>query len=293
MSNPNDLATEFERHRPYMRAIALRMLGSADDADDAVQEAWLRLDRTGADDIGDVRAWLTTVTSRVCLDLLRTRRTRAELPTEIDLDEILIDAEASPENDAVLAESIGVALHVVMDQLNPAERVAFVLHDVFGFSFRQIGDVLDRSTDAAKMLASRARRRVRLVAPQTPGRDDRALLDSFLAAARSGDLDRLIAMLAPDIELRAVTPEAITVVRGADAVAARASFGARQGAKQPPTFYPITVQGAAAVLIVIDDRPTSVLAIRGAAGRIAHITTINDPAKLAQLVPSWVTSRRS
>src|ERR1700754_3852220 len=138
------------------------MLGSADDADDALQEAWLRLNRTGGDGIEDLRAWLTTVTSRVCLDMLRTRRTRREVPVEIDLDELAGEAVETPEDEVLLAESVGIALHVVMDSLTPAERVAFVLHDVFDLPFNRIADVLGRSTDAVKMLASRARRRVRL-----------------------------------------------------------------------------------------------------------------------------------
>ena len=182
VSGTTDLVAAFERERSYLRTVALRMVGSDDDADDAVQEAWLRLNRTGGEGIEDLRAWLTTVTSRVCLDMLRTRRTRREMEVEIDLDDLLLSASwtgakhrgPTPEDEVLLAESVGVALHIVMERLTPAERVAFVLHDIFDLPFGQIADVLGRSTGAVKMLASRARRRVRVVprAPDAGGADD-------------------------------------------------------------------------------------------------------------------------
>jgi RNA polymerase sigma-70 factor (ECF subfamily) len=173
-SDATDLATAFERQRPYLRTVALRTLGSADDADDALQEAGLRLSRTGGAGIEDLRAWLTTVTSRVCLDMLRTRRVRGEMPVEIGLDDLLASASLTdgesrtptPKDEVLLAESVGLALHIVMDKLTPAERVAFVLHDIFDLPFGQVADVLGRSTDAVKMLASRARRRVHVVSPK-------------------------------------------------------------------------------------------------------------------------------
>ena len=265
VSDTNDLAARFERERPYLRTVALRMLGSADDADDAIQEAWLRLSRAGDDGIADLRAWLTTVTSRVCLDMLRTRRTRRELPVEIDLDGLLgRDAGAdpagrppTPEDEILLAESVGLALHVVMDNLTPAERVAFVLHDIFGLSFHQIADVLGRSSNAVKMLASRARRRVRLVPPDVPLSDggDRAVMDAFFAAAGSGDLSALLALLAPDAELRAFTSQGVTRIQGAAKVAAQARGGASRGAVLRPVMRPVTVRGATGVLIVRHGRP--------------------------------------
>jgi RNA polymerase sigma factor (sigma-70 family) len=278
MSNTSDLAAGFERQRPYLRTVALRMLGSRNDADDAIQEAWLRLSRAGGDGIEDLRAWLTTVTSRVCLDMLRTRRTRREVPVEIDLDDLLGGSHRTdhagraptPEDEVLLAESIGLALHVVMDSLTPAERVAFVLHDIFDLPFGQVADVLGRSTDAVKMLASRARRRVRLV-------------DAFFAAAGSGDLSALLALLAPDAELRASTPEGITLVQGAAKIAARAKAGASRGA----VLRPVTARGAAGVLIVLDGRPVSVMTFTVQDGLITEMRSVADPNRLAQIVPSW------
>jgi RNA polymerase sigma-70 factor (ECF subfamily) len=293
MSNTSDLAAGFERQRPYLRTVALRMLGSRNDADDAIQEAWLRLSRAGGDGIEDLRAWLTTVTSRVCLDMLRTRRTRREVPVEIDLDDLLGGSHRTdhagraptPEDEVLLAESIGLALHVVMDSLTPAERVAFVLHDIFDLPFGQVADVLGRSTDAVKMLASRARRRVRLVPPEVDRNDarDRAVVDAFFAAAGSGDLSALLALLAPDAELRASTPEGITLVQGAAKIAARAKAGASRGA----VLRPVTARGAAGVLIVLDGRPVSVMTFTVQDGLITEMRSVTDPNRLAQIVPSW------
>jgi len=297
VSDTTGLAAGFERQRPYLRTIALRMLGSDDDADDAIQEAWLRLSRTGGDGIADLRAWLTTVTSRVCLDMLRTRRTRREVPVEIDLDELLggsgrTDPAArapTPEHEVLLAESVGLALHVVMDSLTPAERVAFVLHDIFDLPFGQVGDVLGRSTNAAKMLASRARRRVRLVPPDARGKEasDRAVVDAFFAAAGSGDLSALVALLAPDAELHAFTPQGMRLVQGAATIAAQAKTGASRGAALKPELRPLTARGAAGVLIVVDGRPVSVMTFTVRDGLITEMRSVADPARLAQLVPSW------
>ena len=297
VTDTTDLAAAFERQRPYLRTVALRMLGSGDDADDAVQEAWLRLNRGGGEGIEDLRAWLTTVTSRVCLDMLRTRRTRREVPVEIDLDDLLggparpdaADREPTPEDELLLAESVGLALHVVMDSLTPAERVAFVLHDIFDLPFSQVAEVLGRSTDAVKMLASRARRRVRLVAPEVhrDDADDRAVVDAFFAAAGSGDLSALLALLAPDAELRAFTPQGVTVVQGAAKIAANAKGGASRGAVLRPVLRPVTARGASGVLIVIDGRPASVMTFTVREGLIAEIRSVADPDRLAQIVPSW------
>jgi RNA polymerase sigma-70 factor (ECF subfamily) len=297
VSDTADLAAGFERHRPYLRTVALRMLGSGDDADDAIQEAWLRLSRAGDEGIADLRAWLTTVTSRVCLDMLRTRRTRREVPVEIDLDDLLggsartdpTGRAPTPEDEVLLAESVGLALHVVMDSLTPAERVAFVLHDIFDLPFGQIAEVLGRSTNAVKMLASRARHRVRLVPPDVPREDahDRAVIEAFLAAAGSGDLSALLALLAPDAELRAFTPQGVTLVQGAAKIASQAKAGASRGAVLQPVVRPVTAHGVPGVLIVLDGRPVSVMTFRVHEGLITEMRSVDDPDRLAQIVPSW------
>ncbi len=297
VSDSTDLAAAFVRHRPYLRTVALRMLGSEEDADDAIQETWLRLSRAGGDGIADLRAWLTTVTSRVCLDMLRTRRTRREVPVEIDLDDLLggsaradlVGQTLTPEDEVLLAESVGLALHVVMDGLTPAERVAFVLHDIFDLSFGQIAEVLGRSTSAVKMLASRARRRVRLVPPDLPRENaqDRAVVDAFLAAAGSGDLSTLLALLAPDAQLRAFSPQGVRLVQGAAKIAAQAKAGASRGAALRPVMRPVTARGETGVLIVVDGRPVSVMTFTVQDGLITAMRSVADPARLAQIVPSW------
>ncbi|HEX5191722.1 MAG TPA: sigma-70 family RNA polymerase sigma factor [Solirubrobacteraceae bacterium] len=296
MSDTTDLAAAFERERRYLRSVALRMLGSGEDADDAVQEAWLRLNRTGGTEIADLRAWLTTVTSRVCLDMLRTRRSRHEVPVEIDLDELLVgasrvmpdDAARTPEDELLLAESVGLALSVVMDRLTPAERVAFVLHDIFELPFAQVAGALGRSPDAAKMLASRARRRVRVVPERVRAGDagDRAVVDAFFAAAGSGDLTGLMALLAPDAELHAFTPDGVSVVKGAESIAAQA-HAARAGKAAGAVLRPITVRGAAGVLIVVGERPVMVMAFTIRDDLVTEVRTITDPDRLGQIVPSW------
>lgn len=297
VNNSTDLAAGFERQRPYLRRVALRMLGSGDDADDAIQEAWLRLVRAGGDDIDDLRAWLTTVTSRVCLDMLRTRRTRREVPVEIDLEDLLgasagadrAGRTPTPEDEVLLAESVGLALHVVMDSLTPAERVAFVLHDIFDLPFDQIAGVLGRSTNAVKMLASRARRRVRVVAPGAHREDaqDRAVVDAFFAAAGSGDLSALLALLAPEAQWRAFTTDGVSLVPGAAKIAAQARAGARRGGLLQPALRPVTASGAPGVLLVVDGRPISLMTFTLRERLITEIRSFADPERLAQIVPSW------
>lgn len=297
MSDTTDLAARFERQRPYLRAVALRMLGSGDDADDAIQETWLRLSRAGGDGIEDFRAWLTTVTSRVCLDMLRSRRTRREVPVEIDLDDLLggrartdpAGHAPTPEDEVLLAESVGLALHVVMDSLTPAERVAFVLHDIFDLPFGQIEDVLGRSTDAVKMLASRARRRVRLVSPEARRQDaeDRAVVEAFFAAAGSGDFSALLALLAPDAELHVFTAQGVTLVQGAAKIAAQAKVRASQGAVLRRVMRPVTARGATGVLLVVDGQPVSVMTFTVQEGLITEMRSVIAPNRLAQIVPSW------
>ena len=289
MTEEEQLAAEFETHRPYLHAIAFRVLGSHADADDAVQEAWLRLARTGGGGIEDLRGWLTTVTGRICLDALRRRGVRGEEPLELSVGmlprEAAADSRTDPEQEALLADSVGLALYVVMDALTPAERVSFVLHDVFEIPFDAIAAILGRSTAATKMLASRARGRIRLGTPATAAdAAAREVVDAFLAAAGRGDLAGLLAVLAPEVELRAQGPEGTIVVRGAGEVAGRATMGARPGA----LAHPALVDGVPGVLVTMDGRPVTVMAFTVTGGAITAIRALTDPDRLAQVVPSWV-----
>ena len=295
-NGPAELAAEFERQRPYLRAIARRMLGVDADADDAIQEAWLRLSRNGGDRIEDIHAWLTTVTSRICLDMLRIRGTRHELPIEVDLDELLGDGvrgtarnAPTPEEEVLLAESVGLALSVVMERLKPPERVAFVLHDIFGLPFSQIAEILGRSADAVKMLASRARGRVRVVAPETDtaAANNRAIVDAFFKAAASGDLSGLLSLIAPGAKYHVTTSQGVTVVQGASEMAAQARLGSAGG--PGAALRPINVRGEAGVLVVIDGHPVAIFAFTIRNGLITQIRSVFDPPRLAQLVPSWAT----
>ncbi|QKG24491.1 sigma-70 family RNA polymerase sigma factor [Actinomadura verrucosospora] len=289
MTDEDQLAADFEAQRPYLHAVAFRVLGSHSDADDAVQEAWLRLARTGAAGIADLRGWLTTVTGRICLDALRRRGTRREQPLELDIGALPLDASADaridPEEEALLAESVGLALYVVMDALTPAERVSFVLHDVFGVPFDAIAGVLGRSTPAAKMLASRARGRLRSGAPPAAsGAAARDVVEAFLAAAGRGDVAGLLSVLAPDVELRAHGPGGSVVVRGAAEVAAQASRFARPDA----VGHPVLADGRPGVLITVGGRPVTVLAFTVEDGAVTAIRGLTDPARLGRIVPSWV-----
>ena len=294
-NGPGDdqLAAEFEAHRPYLHAIAFRTLGSHADADDAVQEAWLRLARAGRSGIEDLRAWLTTVTGRICLDVLRRRGTRGEQPLELSLGTLPGEEDTgtgvNPEQEALLADSVGLALYVVMDALTPAERVSFVLHDIFEFPFEAIGSILGRSTPAAKMLASRARGRVRLGTPAPSSAGDaaaREVVDAFFAAAGHGDLDGLLSVLAPDVELRGRAPDGSFVLRGAREVAAGARFGS--GQRPGARVHPVLVDGVPGVLVTFDGQPVTVVAFTVTGNAITKIRAVTDPARLAQVVPSWV-----
>ncbi|HEX6451047.1 MAG TPA: sigma-70 family RNA polymerase sigma factor [Trebonia sp.] len=293
MTGEEQLAAEFETHRPYLHAIAFRVLGSHADADDAVQEAWLRLARAGGEGIEDLRGWLTTVTGRVCLDALRRRGTRAEQPLELDVGlppmESPEDSPASPEDEALLADSVGLALYVVMDALTPAERVSFVLHDIFEVPFDAIAAALGRSTAATKMLASRARGRIRLGTPAA-GADAaaREVVDAFFAAAGRGDFEGLLTVLAPEVEFRTLGPEGTLVVQGADKVVAQARAGARAGARPDARIHPATINGSPGVLITIGGRPVTAMAFTVVDGAIITIRALNDQHRLAQAVPSWV-----
>jgi len=284
------LAAEFESHRPYLHAIAFRVLGSHADADDAVQEAWLRLARAGGGSIEDLRGWLTIVTGRICLDLLRRRGTRGEEPLELNVGMIAPAAGAriSPEEEVLLADSVGLALYVVMDALTPAERVSFVLHDVFEMPFDAIAAILGRSTSAAKMLATRARARIRLGTPAAAadGADAaaREVVEAFLAAAGKGDIAGLLAVLAPEAELRGTGPQGPFVVRGAEQIARNARLGARPGA----LVRPVVVDGLPGLLIIVDGQPVQVIVFTVTNGAIAAIRSLTDSERLAQIVPSWV-----
>jgi RNA polymerase sigma factor (sigma-70 family) len=287
-----ELAAGFETQRSYLHAIAFRMLGSHADADDAVQEAWLRLARAGGGGIEDLRGWLTTVTGRICLDMLRRRGVRAEQPLEISVGllprEVAGDWRTDPEEKALLADSVGLALYVVMDALTPAERVSLVLHDVFEIPFGAIATILGRSTAATKMLASRARGRVRLGTPPAPAdAAAREVVDAFLAAVGRGDLAGLLAILAPEVELRARGPERTAVVRGAREVAGRATMAARP--RPDARAHPALIDGVPGILITVGGRPVMIMAFTVADGAITAIRTLTDPDRLAQVVPSWVT----
>ena len=287
MTEEERLAAEFEIHRPYLHAIAFRVLGSHADADDAVQEAWLRLARADSSTIEELRGWLTTVTSRICLDLLRRRGVRGEEPLELNVGMLAQDADAgaSPEEEALLADSVGLALYVVMDALTPAERVSFVLHDVFEFPFDSIAGILGRSIPATRMLASRARGRIRLSPPDTASdAAGREVINAFLAAAGQGDLEGLLAVLDPEAELTGFGPQGTFVVHGAEQIARNARVGARQGA----LVHPAVVDGMPGLLVTIDGKPHTVLAITVTNGVITAIRSMTDPGRLAQIVPSWV-----
>ena len=289
MTEQEQLAAEFETHRPYLHAIAFRVLGSHADADDAVQEAWLRLARAGGGGIEDLRGWLTTATGRICLDVLRRRAVRREQPLELSVGMLPVEAAGArgvdPEQEAVLADSVGLALYVVMDALNPAERVSFVLHDVFEIPFDTIAAILGRSTAATKMLASRSRGRIRLGTPASAEDSaSREVIDAFLAAAGRGDLAGLLAVLAPEVELRTHGPEGTVLVRGAREVAARARTGARPGA----LARPVLVDGLPGVLIIVAGRPVTVIAFTVTGGAITAIFVLTDSDRLAQVVPSWI-----
>ena len=288
MNEQDWLAERFEEHRTHLRAVAYRMLGSLSEADDAVQEAWLRLSRSETDEIENLGGWLTTVVGRVCLNMLRSRRTRAEQPIdEMHVPDPIISRESGldPEQEALLADSVGLALFVVLESLDPAERLAFVLHDMFAVPFDEIAPMVGRSPAAARQLASRARRRVQREAPE-PDADlvaQREVVDAFFAASRDGDFEGLLAVLDPDVVVRAdggaARPSATVVVRGAEAVAARA----RSYAHLAPYVRPALVNGAAGAVVTPHGRPFSVLAFTIRGGRIVAIDSLADPERLAEL----------
>ena len=288
MADSEWLAGRFEEHRIHLRAVAYRMLGSLAEADDAVQDAWERVNRAGADDVDDLKAWLTTVVARVCLNVLRSRNTHREEPLEAHIpDPIVSPADGlDPEEEVLLADSVGLALQIVIDTLGPAERVAFVLHDMFHLSFGEIAAMVGRSPEAARQLASRARRRVKGAGVHTPERDlarQRAVVDAFFAAGRAGDFDTLVALLDPDVVARAdfspSLPSASQVIRGAAAVARQARLGANAAA----VIHPVLVNGAAGVVITLEGRPLTLMGFTVTEGKIVEVDVIVDPDRIARL----------
>ena len=280
------LAEQFETHRSRLRAVAYRMLGSTTEAEDAVQESWIRLGRADVSGVENLRAWLTTVVARVCLDMLRMRTSRREDPLDTHVpDPVITRADDGPESDAVRADSVGLALLVVLETLEPPERLAFVLHDVFGMTFDEIAPIVDRSSVAARQLASRARRRVQSRAPNADRdlREQRRVVGAFMAAAREGDFEGLVAVLDPDIVLRAdggAFAGMSRVVRGASAVASQAA-----------TF---TKSGLSSQLVLVnghlgfvsrrpDGRLFSVLGFTIADGKVVEIDILADPERLSRL----------
>ncbi|MER6266534.1 RNA polymerase sigma factor SigJ [Streptomyces sp900105755] len=284
------LADRFQEHRGQLRAVAYRMLGSLAEADDAVQEAWLRLGRTDADEIRNLGGWLTTVVGRVCLDMLRSRAARREQP----IDETFVPDPVirplpgiDPEQEVLEADSVGLALLIVLETLEPAERLAFVLHDLFAVPFDDIAPIVERSSAATRQLASRARRRVQGAAPSADpdlGRQ-RRVLDAFLAASRDGDFEALVALLHPDVVLRV---DAGALVRGA--AASKVLRGARPVAEQALTFRQFAesahlalVNGTVGMVTAPEGRPLSVMAVTVADGRITEMYILADPERLDRL----------
>src|SRR5919202_5284138 len=283
------LAERFEEHRLHLRAVAYRMLGSLTEADDAVQDAWLRLSRSGAGEVENLGGWLTTIVARVCLNMLRARNVRREESFELHLPDPIIspDGELQPEEEALLADSVGLALLVVLDSLGPAERLAFVLHDVFQLPFDEIAPMIGRTPAAARQLASRARRRVQGVDIPGPDPDrsrQRAVVDAFFAAARAGDLDALLAVLDPEVVLRAdfgpKHPGRSAVLRGATVVAQSALTGAALASAH---VLPVLVNGAAGAVILVGERPFAVMGFIVAGGRISEIDAIADPQRVRRI----------
>ena len=287
MMGENDwLAERFEEQRTHLRAVAYRMLGSQAEADDAVQDTWMRASGAETNEVENLGGWLTTIVARVCLNMLRSRNVRREESLEVHLPDPVISPveEVGPESEALLADSVGLALLVVLDSLVPAERLAFVLHDMFELPFDEIAPMVGRSPTAARQLASRARRRVR--GAEIPDSDiarQRTVVDAFFLAARSGDFDVLIALLHPDVILRVDSgpsrPAASTIVRGAAAVARQARLGANPAA----VLHPALINGAAGVVITLDGRPHGVMAFTVVNDQVVELDIIADPERIRRV----------
>src|SRR5215469_16586052 len=295
MEESDWLATRFEEHRAHLRAVAYRMLGSLADADDAVQDTWLRLSRAGTDDVENLGGWLTTIVARVSLNMLRSRRTRREEPLETRLPDPVVspDEGPQPEDEALLADSVGLALQVVLDTLPPAGRLAFVLHDMFDPPFEEIAPAVGRTPTAARQLSSRARRRVRGVDARAPDRDisrQRAVVDAFFLAARDGDFDALVAVLDPVVVVRidggkrlAATSMTIT---GAPAVARQALKGLTS-VMHVAELHPALVNGAAGVVVTVRGRPVTVMGFTITEGKIVAIDSLADPDRVPAIAAAF------
>jgi RNA polymerase sigma-70 factor (ECF subfamily) len=278
------LAERFEEHRSRLRAVAYRMLGSVSEADDAVQEAWLRLSRSDTSEVENLGAWLTTVVARVSLNMLRSRSARREQPLGVQMPEPIVDRAdgIDPEHEALLADSVGLALFVVLETLSPPERLAFVLHDMFGVPFDEIATIVNRSPDATRQLASRARRRVRVeeTLPDVGPSAQHEVVEAFIAASREGDFERLLAVLDPDIVLRVDQgPGRYREVRGAEAVARQASGFAALGLE----MRQVLVNGVAGAVTFLDGRLFSIGAVTVKGGRIVELDILADPERLARV----------
>src|SRR3954449_9524896 len=279
------LAERFEEHRTHLRAVAYRMLGSLSEADDAIQEAWLRLSRSESDEIDNLGGWLTTVVARVSLNMLRSRASHREEPIGVHIPDPIIDAAdgTDPEHEALVADSVGLALLVVLETLSPPERLAFVLHDIFAVPFDEIAPIVDRSPEATRQLASRARRRVQgeRAVPDADLETQRRVVDAFLAASREGDFEALVEVLDPDVVLRAdFGPGApVRELRGADAVVGQAQFYSRLGLD----IHVALVNGAIGIVAFRDGEPFSVGGMTVRHGKIVEIDFLADPERLRQL----------
>jgi len=282
------LADRFEEYRPHLRAVAYRMLGSLTDADDAVQDTWLRVTRADASQVENLGGWLTTILARICLNMLRARTTRREESLDGHIPDPLISPEGAsqPEEEALLADSVSLALLVVLDTLSPAERLAFVLHDMFQLPFEEIAPMVGRSPQAARQLASRSRRRVKSADIPAPDPDlarQRQVVNAFFRAARGGDFDGLVALLDPNVVLRSDfgtrRPAATKITHGAAAVASQALLGAVPGAE----LHPASVNGAAGVVITVRGRPFAVMGFTVADDKIIEIDAIADPDRVQRI----------
>jgi RNA polymerase sigma factor (sigma-70 family) len=296
MNETEWLAERFEEHRGHLRAVAYRMLGSLAEADDALQDSWIRVSRAGARDVENLGGWLTTIVARVCLNMLRSRKRRREEPFEDGLPDPVVspEGELHPEEEALLADSVGLALLVVLDTLSPAERLAFVLHDMFELPFDEIAPMVGRTPEAARQLASRARRRVKGAAVAEPERDlarQREVVDAFEAAARRGDFDALVAVLDPDVVLRADfgPRRRPAVVRGAAAVISQARGYSRLA--NVAEVRPALVNGAAGGVILVRGRPFAVMGFTVRNGKIVEIDAIQDPERVGRIAAAVLADR--
>ena len=285
MDDKDWLAQRFEQHRAHLRAVAYRMLGSLPEADEAVQDAWLRLSRAGAESVENLGGWLTTIVARVCLNVLQARKARPEQPAGLRMPDPVVSREgqADPEQQALLADSIGLALLIVLETLDPAERLAFVLHDMFDLPFEEIASMVGRSPAATRQLASRARRRVKGAAGPPIERDlarQREVVEAFFAAGRAGDFEALVRVLHPDVVLRS-DRQGVGEQRGAPRVARFALGGARAG--KTATVLPVVVNGAAGALIVENGQLVTVIGFTVAGGKIVEIDGIVDPERLRRI----------